>query len=142
MLKLVMLAALATASAPGATLWMCGIPPGGGCTLVQIGSGFSYDPITRKLNVLPPSAPPPPLRVIVDTFPVNCGSAPIGCPGGVPQTVFQTSKPVSSFLLALRAIAQAEGPDYAKVVNSDGTWTITFALPLETGNVVLIYQTQ
>lgn len=123
-----------------ATFWMCGVTSFGGCTLVQMGSGFSYDPVKRQINI---TVVPP--KLVVDTFTVNCSAtgAP-GCPGGIPQVTFQTSKPVVSFIVALRAIAQSEGAnnDYTKVVNADGTWTVTFATPLDTGNVVLIYQTQ
>lgn len=122
------------------SFWMCGVTGNGGCTLVQMGTGFAYDPVKKQVNLL---AVQP--KIAVDTFSINCSAASSpGCPGGVPQVTFQTSKPVTSFILALRAIAQSEGTnnDYTKTINADGTWTITFAIPLDTGNVVLIYQTQ
>lgn len=117
---------------------LCGTSKG--CVFAGLGGGISYDSASNRLV----GAPAKPLPVQVDTFRIVCdsSSSPVNCANGTPSVSFTTSRPVSNFILALRAIAQSEGPtnDYTHTVNPDGTWTITFAVPADTGNVVLLYQ--
>lgn len=125
------------------TVLMCGLSRNGTCGLVNLGTGISYDRVSNSLIATPPPAPSP--KIQVDTFRVNCSATPaVGCPNGIPQTVFTTSRPVASLVLVLRAIAQSEGldADYTRTLNPDGTLTITFLTPADTGNVILIYQAQ
>lgn len=142
-MKLTLLTLLAVLSVPAQTVLICGTSRG--CTFAGIGSGIAYDAQANKLVATPPATQKT-LPVQVDTFTVSCSSispaTPVGCPGGIAQTIFRTARPVTTFILALRAIAQSEGPtnDYTHVTNADGTWTITFAVPMDTGNVLLIYQ--
>ena len=119
------------------TILICGTPKG--CTFAGLGAGVSYDAASNKIVSTAP-APPPSAKLQVDTFTVNC-AAPTNCPNGTPQTAFRTTLPVKQFVIAVRAIAQAEGIDYDKTVNADGTWSIVFRVPADTGSVILLYTT-
>lgn len=80
-----------------------------------------------------------------DIFSIDCTASPaINCLGGIPQTVFSTTKiPLRGGLfLCFRAFSQIEPGDYTHTINPDGTWLITFTLPADSGNVVFIYQIQ
>lgn len=129
---------LSVIPASSQSVLICGTPKG--CIFARLGQGLSYDQTANTIIATPQSTSLS--KIIVDTFPVNCSTG-VACPGGNPQAIFRTSQPVRQFLLAFRAITQSEGPtlDYDKVANADGTWTVTFKVPLDTGTVILFYTT-
>lgn len=132
------------------TIVACGIPSGSTttCALVSIpGAVLSGSNLILPPGPVGPQGPAGPAgsagKWAADTFAVDCSASPaLGCPGGTPQAVFTTSKPVAGLLMAFRAISQSEPGDYTHAANGDGTWTLTFKQPVDTGNVVLVYQTQ
>jgi len=79
----------------------------------------------------------------LDNTAINCKSTPpVNCQDGIPPVVFSTYKPVTGLMLVFRAIVQVDGIDFTKVVNADGTWTITFNTPVDSGTVLLVYMTK
>ncbi len=142
-MKKLLVLSLLSLQLSGQTVWICGLT--NGCSFLKLGAGLKLDtsvtpPVLTTTAISTPGSGGGSTVWQSDTFTINCATN-VRCTNSVPDVVFTTSKPVTGILLAFRALVQTETADYVKVAQPDGTWKITFGIPLKCATVVLVYQT-